>query len=116
MKRNGNVGFTYEEQGRHAEAETLRRELLEIARRTLGEEHPNCQMLRALLASGAALQGRRDDAIQFLREALDNGYENRFGFVSADQFPSLRGDAEFEAIVEELRRRSQEAEATAPGE
>ena len=56
------------------------------------------------LACLSALEGERDQALEFLREAVACGYAER-GLLDDPDFAALRGDTEFEAIVSEVRQR-----------
>ncbi|MCM2254272.1 MAG: hypothetical protein NDJ94_01255 [Vicinamibacteria bacterium] len=62
-------------------------------------------------ARAHALAGRKAEAIAALRKALEKGVPRPMVPLAEDpELASLRGDAEFEAILEELRKR-----AAAPG-
>jgi hypothetical protein len=63
------------------------------------------------LACIAAKAGWRDDSIRFLREAVNAGYGYE-SILDDDDLNSLRGDPEFEAIVEELKRRNEKKSET----
>jgi serine/threonine protein kinase/tetratricopeptide (TPR) repeat protein len=105
------LGYMYRAQGRLEEAEAILRESLEISRRALGEEHPETNALRYNLACHAALGGRRDEAIAYLQSALNHGYSGVPSIILDEpELASLHGDPEFEEIVEELRRRNEDAE------
>ncbi len=89
---------------RYAEAESLLRETLEVQRRTLGESHPYTLSSRYNLACIAALRGERALALSLLRQAVADGYRDA-GWMERDaDLQTLRGDPEFEAIVELARR------------
>ena len=70
------------------------------------------EYLAWFLADGYALIGRRDDALRWLREAVERGFIN-YPFLSKhDPFlESLRGDAEYEALMQQVKRRWQAFEA-----
>jgi Flp pilus assembly protein TadD len=104
-------------QGRLEEAEELLRETLEISRGVLGEGHETTHSIRHNLACQAALRGSGEEAVAILREALDQGYRpSKARMLDDPDLASLHGDAEFEAIVEELRRRDEEHEETSQSE
>ena len=89
---------------RYAEAESLLRETLEVQRRALGESHPYTLSSRYNLACIAALRGERALALSLLRQAVADGYRDA-GWMERDaDLQSLRGDPEFEALVELARR------------
>jgi tetratricopeptide (TPR) repeat protein len=97
----------YVDLGRHDEAEPLLLETLAILKRALGEGHSHSLKVQWKLASLAAAQGERDKALEFLREAVDQGWTEDQVFDET-AFEPLRGDPEFEAIVAEVRERSGE--------
>ena len=49
------------------------------------------------------------EAVQYLRRAVEQGYSSLW-LIRDPDLASLHGDPEFEAIVEELRRRNDEGE------
>ncbi len=61
------------------------------------------------LACVAALQGRRDEALGLLREALECEGWVWSGVLDDSDLGSLRGDPEFEELMVEVRRRIEEA-------
>ncbi len=70
------------------------------------------EYLGLFLADGYALIGRRDHALRWLREAVDRGFINYPFLSKRDPFlESLRGDAEYEALMQQVRRRWQSFEA-----
>ncbi|MFC1573008.1 tetratricopeptide repeat protein [Candidatus Eisenbacteria bacterium] len=106
-------------QGRYDEAELLNRKGLQINQRVHGEAPHGDDYgvplqtndFRYNLACSMALQGRRREALSLLQEALDNGYTAQ-GFSGwKPNLTYLQGDPEFEAIVEELKRRNEEDES-----
>ena len=66
------------------------------------------EYLAWFLADGYALIGHRDDAIAWLRKAVDRGFIN-YPFLSThDPFlESLRGDADYQALMQVVQRRWQ---------
>jgi hypothetical protein len=57
-------------------------------------------------ADGYTLIGRRDDALRWLREAMDRGFTNYPMLSTHDAFlEPLHGDDGFEALMEQVRRR-----------
>jgi tetratricopeptide (TPR) repeat protein len=106
----GNLANVYMMQERYDEAETLLARNMETQRHLLGERHPDTLRSTFNLACLAALQGQRDRALRFLRLCLDRGLAHKVIFDNP-VLQSLHGDPEFEAIVAEVRRRIDEAEA-----
>jgi tetratricopeptide (TPR) repeat protein len=66
-----NLALTVSQQGRRAEAEELRREVLEIRRRVLGPEHPNTLTSMNNLTFSISNQGRYAEAEKLRREVLE---------------------------------------------
>jgi hypothetical protein len=65
-----------------------------------------------MLADGYALIGRRDEAIRWLKEAVDRGFINYPFLATRDPFlESLRGDAEYQALVQQVHQRWQAFDA-----
>ena len=59
------------------------------------------------------MRGDRDEAIALLREASDSDYRQSNMWIRDDPaLASLHGDPEFEAIVEEMRRRNEDPAPT----
>ncbi len=88
---------------RYTEAERLFREAIERATRT------NQPRILALawynFACGAAVAGRHDEAIEYLKHAIDNGFEVTAESIASDpDLTSLRGDVRFEALLAKMRR------------
>ena len=82
-------------------------EAIEGARKVLGEDHMYSQHVRCNPARLSALRGESERAVAYLREALEHGYEQE-AIITDPDLASLHGDPEFEAIVAEVRRRSEE--------
>ena len=61
-----------------------------------------------MLAGGYALIGRRDDAMRWLREAVDRGFINYPLLAKLDpHLEPLRGDAEYQALMQQVHQRWQ---------
>jgi hypothetical protein len=57
------------------------------------------------LAEAYALIGRRDDALRWLQGAAQQGFINH-PFLTRDPFlESLRGDTEYQALMQQVERR-----------
>jgi serine/threonine protein kinase/tetratricopeptide (TPR) repeat protein len=93
--------------GRYAEAELRFERSLEIRRAVYGPEHHFVGGTLYNLAGISALTGRRQQALTRLRSAIEHGYTGRSIFDDPD-LASLRGDPEFERILDELRASSSE--------
>jgi serine/threonine protein kinase/tetratricopeptide (TPR) repeat protein len=105
------IAELYESWGRLEGAEAMNRKALEFSGRLHGDGHATTNALRYDLARRTALQGKRADALRFLRDAVDHDYRGPSDSVSIRDEPAfavLHDDAEFEAIVEEIERRNEE--------
>ena len=89
-------------QGRIEEADDLRSKTLEAL--DAQGWRAAIQMVLYNFASTAEDIGRRDDALDFFRDAVDAGLHPRN--IDRSDFPDLLGDPEFEAIVAEAKRRA----------
>jgi hypothetical protein len=56
------------------------------------------------LACVAEAANHSDDALQYLREAVNRGYKNADGLMADENLKSLRQNPRFQALVAELRR------------
>ena len=55
------------------------------------------------LASAYAMEGERDEALQWLRRAIELGNENRAWFEKDKNWDSLRDDPEYQEIVQSIK-------------
>ena len=101
------LGTAYRSQGRYKEAETLFREALVIETRVLGPAHSNTLDSMVNLAGTAALAGNRTSALRYLRDAVAHGYSKSTSILRDPGFKSLRGVADFEAIVADANANQQ---------
>jgi serine/threonine protein kinase/Flp pilus assembly protein TadD len=96
----------YRAQGRHDDSESLLAKTLEISRRVMGEKHERTLQSLYLLTCNASGRGDRSTALDWLRQAAENG------LVELDaedpRLVFLHGDPEFDALVAEVRRRNEE--------
>jgi len=79
-------------------------EALSIARKV-----SNNGVLNALFynrACFAAIQGRRQESLAYLRQSVDDGFQEPEIMAADEDLNFLHGDAEFDAILAELRRRA----------
>jgi hypothetical protein len=64
------------------------------------------------LADGYALIGHRDEALRWLRQAIELGLINYQFLATRDPFlESRRGDAEYQALMQQVHRRWQAFDA-----
>jgi len=90
--------------GRVDEARRLLRASIDTAERAAGPRHSYVSRGYYNLACLAARAGDRTGAVALLREALDRGFAGSVIFDDPE-LTKLRGDAAFEALVAEVRRR-----------
>jgi hypothetical protein len=90
-----------------AEAQAIMVEVLAAQRRVLPPDHPRTALTLYNLACLTALQSRRADALNYLRESLDHGMPGRIARSIGDDpdLASLRGDPEFDALAAQGRER-----------
>jgi eukaryotic-like serine/threonine-protein kinase len=92
----------------YAGAEKLLKQALEIQRRVLGPENPDVAISTYNLGAIAAHQGRREEALSLLREAVDHGLPLD-GDLHMDEDPdlkSLRGDPRFAALIAHAKEKA----------
>jgi eukaryotic-like serine/threonine-protein kinase len=66
------------------------------------------EYLAWMLADGYALIGRRDDSLRWLRRAVDQGFINYPILSTLDPLlESIRGDTEYQALMQQVQRRWQ---------
>jgi serine/threonine protein kinase/tetratricopeptide (TPR) repeat protein len=98
------LGYLEYRVGNYDRSLRLNERALAIRRDVFGPGHRGLNPSLYALACLAALAGERDRALDLLHEALECGYASSFIFEDPD-FDSLRGDPEFEAILDEVRSR-----------
>ena len=101
-----NLAGVLGDQRQNAEAEKLFRELVEIQTRVLGPDHPQTAETVYNVGVAEALQGHKNEALSFLRQAVDHGLPAE-GDIAIDKDPdlkSLHGDPRFEAIVADAKQ------------
>jgi tetratricopeptide repeat protein len=95
-----NLAVTLGFMGRDTEAEDLLRQTLEIQRSVLGPDHPETARIIYNLSCFGARQGRRDEALLLLSEAIDHLPPRTLAKVETDpDLSSLHGDSRFDALV-----------------
>jgi non-specific serine/threonine protein kinase/serine/threonine-protein kinase len=97
-------GFHYYQQGEFDEALRWYQRALGIRIEIFGANHPSSGWNLYDQACILALSGDADAAVATLHRALDVGWANSRIFED-DDFDSLKGDPEFEAILEEVHSR-----------
>ena len=102
-----NLAGVLGDEGRNAEAEKMFRELVEIQTRVLGADHPQTAESVYNVGVAEALQEHRNEALSFLRQALDHGppAEGDLAIDADRDLKSLHGDPRFEAIVTDAKQR-----------
>jgi eukaryotic-like serine/threonine-protein kinase len=86
---------------RYAEASKLFRDVIESGNNSAGQG--NRWSVWYDFACVAAAAGRPDDALQYLREAINRGYEDAGGLMADDDLKSLRPKPQFQQLVATLR-------------
>ena len=100
-----NLAIVRKSLGDYDTARSLYSRALEIRRETLGDDHPRLALYYYNLAGISALAGAREEALGLLAEAVARGFDNPAIFEDED-LRSLRGDPEFERVLETVRARS----------
>jgi non-specific serine/threonine protein kinase/serine/threonine-protein kinase len=97
-----NLASTLIHTERRPEAERMTRDALERSRRALGRTDPMTRFALYNLGAFEALKGGKSEALRLLREAREAG--DSLSTLPDDQdFTSLHGDPDFEAIVRSIR-------------
>lgn len=86
-------------------SEKLYHDTIDAQRRVLGAEHPDTASSTYSLACIAVRQGRRDEALSLLREAINHGLPARqtLAMENDQLLAPLHGDPRFEALVSDAR-------------
>jgi eukaryotic-like serine/threonine-protein kinase len=101
-----NLAGVLAQAGRPKEAEKLYLEALSGEQRVLGENHPEIGNVLYNLATAKALQGRQWQALDYLRQAVQHGYDNIDEMGSDETLKSLRDLPEYKTLFAEVQRRS----------
>jgi hypothetical protein len=103
-----NLATIVNDLGHYAEAEKLERQTLDIQRRVLGPRHPETLSSAYNLACFAARNGKRDEALAELRDAVDNGLraDLDLGMEKDPDLKSLHGDPRFDELVAHAKERA----------
>jgi serine/threonine protein kinase/tetratricopeptide (TPR) repeat protein len=108
----GNLANVYLDEKRYPDAERLNLESLEVEKRELGPRHPQTFWTMYNLACTSTLLGDHARAMDWLRQAIDNGYFNADGMARDSDLKPLHGP-EFDALVERARRNTAASRAPA---
>jgi hypothetical protein len=102
------LGKVFWKERRYAEAETLVREALAIERRVLGPDDPLTANSTSDLGGIALSEGKRDEALSLLREAVDHGLAPNYDLeIDKDpDFRALHGDPRFDDLVAHAKERA----------
>jgi tetratricopeptide (TPR) repeat protein len=80
---------------------------LAIRQKNKGPDHPTALRNTYLIACVCALGGNNEEALEFLRRAVDNGFDEP-AIAEDPNLDSIRGDPRFEALVARVMERSGE--------
>jgi Tfp pilus assembly protein PilF len=97
----GNLALVYEFEGKHAQAESLLVQTLEIRKRVFGSEHPETATTLYNLGCFAARRGDQDQAFALFSQSVDHGLPPYLdlGMEKDSDLDSLHGDPRFAALV-----------------
>jgi tetratricopeptide (TPR) repeat protein len=96
----------YRGEGRYAESEKLLNEVLQIQRRVPASDNPYLGLTLYGLGCTAARRGRVEEALEYLREAVEQGLDAAEVRRMAidDDFKLVRGDSRFAALVARAKK------------
>ena len=102
------VAFSLANEGHFGESEKLHRKTRDIQRRVLGPEHPDTALSTYNLACTSARKGDGNEALSFLREAVDHGLrpDVDLNIEKDPDLQSLHGDPRFAALVAHAKERA----------
>jgi eukaryotic-like serine/threonine-protein kinase len=103
----GLLGVTLADQKRFPEAEKLFQEAIALAAKQPGQVL--LPMTQYNFACAAAVAGHGEEALRYLRQAIDGGYGNAEQMSSDVDLKSLRKDPRFAMLIEQVRKRDAEA-------
>jgi serine/threonine protein kinase len=99
-----NEAINFSREGRYSEAERLAREAVVVAEKA--SQPGILDHAWYGFACTAAVAGRRDEALVYLRNAINSGFRNPEWIEKDRDLKSLHGDPRFEALVAEARQTS----------
>ena len=94
------------------EADALLKDALKKEIEVLGAQHPEIGGVWYYIASVAAYRKNRGQVLSSLHEAIAHGYADAEELSTDDTFAAFRTDAEFQALVSDLRTRAAGVAAT----
>jgi len=97
------LSWIYLRHQRYTESERMRLDLLAARRRSLGESHPDVARVLYGLACGAALQGKREASLDWLRQSVARGFTDADLISKDSDLQALHGDPRFDTLVAEAR-------------
>jgi non-specific serine/threonine protein kinase/serine/threonine-protein kinase len=97
------LGIALADTDRYSQAAELFRDVIEQGSKSTGQG--NRWSAWYAFACVAAAANHPDDALRYLREALDHGYRGADGLVADGDLKNLRPNAKFQQLIAELRRR-----------
>lgn len=108
LRTEDSLANSLSELGQYEEAEKLERDTVERLRRTVPDHDPAFSNALYDLGCIYALQGRREEALAYLRQAVENGLSvHSVSHIAEDEdLKSLRGDPRFEALAAEAVKRA----------
>jgi uracil-DNA glycosylase family 4 len=92
----------------YADAEQWMQETVDTATKVLGRDHPDTAEYNYGLARLYALEGKKDQALARLSEAVDHRLRAKYDqeLVTMDELKSLHGDPRFDAIVADAKQKA----------
>jgi hypothetical protein len=91
-------------EGRDGDAKQLFEEAIQTAGK--GDQPFKLSVAWDTFADGAAIAGRRDEALQYLDQAINHGYGPPEAIAGDADLKSLYGDPRFEALVAKARQKA----------
>jgi eukaryotic-like serine/threonine-protein kinase len=93
-------------EGEFAQAEKLFREAIQIASKQDGQ--PDLPEVWFQFACGAAAAGRREEALEYLQQAIDHGYQDIESLAADNDLNILRGNPRFATLVAQAKEHDAE--------
>jgi len=103
LEATDGLGVTLSCEKRFSEAELLFRDAIESATK-MGQRAMIANVWYGF-ATAALLAGHRQDALQYLRQAVENGYSAEYVHSDLDMIP-LRSDPRFQSVMAEAKKRN----------
>lgn len=91
------LGMTLAHEHKNKEAEQVLNEALRLAEKSKADNVASDALYAS--ATGAAIEGNRDEALNRLKKAIEHGYNDMEGVRTDDDWKSFKGDPRFEAIL-----------------